>query len=276
MFAAVFIVGTAGRSARFRWPLLILMTLVAGAVPAMRAWEVFRAHSGFGTVLQWVAEHKANRKICWLITRTAEYRIPEYFALFSPDDWVVAYNSLYIAAMKPALAGVRPLYSAPGLWGTNAVYVETFASIKMDYRNDAIDTETRVYRVGDLTDALSPDRQPRFPTAESIELSRVELIPEVEFTVLDPPRLLRYFRPLPDPLTTERVSVTGNGFTPYSVLVLNGVRLPTRVDDFRDQVHSSTDYQALIATLLTDLHGCADAFVQDGKQRSNAIHFCLD
>ncbi|HJZ99476.1 MAG TPA: glycosyltransferase family 39 protein [Candidatus Solibacter sp.] len=246
---------------------LVGLAAVVTAIPAARAYETFQAHLGLGRTLHWVEEHKGNRRICWLFKRVAEYLPKEYLSTYSPDDWVVVRFSWFSSELAGPLSGVRPLASFPGIWGTEICYAETFAWNHSDLRKNSFVSQTRVYRVGDLTAAL---RNWNHSSQESgpLRISRIDPIPDSE-AAMDRQRLMKYYIPLPDPVGNPRVWVLGKGFGRYSVLTLDGRPIPTRVDDFH------TVETRLIAAIPANIRGCVEASVQDGPRRSNSVHLCV-
>jgi hypothetical protein len=269
LFAAVAITECASlvKPAALRSMSLAGLAAVVTAIPAARAYETFQAHLGLGRTLHWVEEHKGNRRICWLFKRVAEYLPVEYLSTYSPDDLVVVRFSWFSSELAGPLSGVRPLVSFPGIWSTDICYAETFAWNHSDLRKNSVISQTRVYRVGDVTAAL---RNWNYSSPESgpLQISRIDPIPDSE-AAMDRQRLMKYYIPLPDPIGNPRVWVLGKGFGRYSVLTLDGKPIPTRVDDF----HSAET--RLIAAIPANIRGCVEASVQDGPQRSNSIHLCV-
>jgi hypothetical protein len=267
LFAAVAIAECASlvKPTALRITSLVALAVVVTAIPAVRSYEAFQAHLGLGRTLYWVDEHRGNRRICWLFKRVAEYLPVEYLSTYSPDDWVVVKFSWFSSELAGPLSRVRPLASFPGIWGTEICYGETFAWNHTDLRKDSVFTETRVYRVGDVTAALrnwnysSPETGP-------LRISLIDPIPDSE-AAIDRQRLMKYYVPLPDPVGNPRLWVLGNGFGRYSVLTLDGRPVPTRVDDFQST--------RLIAAIPPNIRGCVEASVQDGPRRSNSIRVCV-
>lgn len=262
------------RSVAYRAMLLLILATLVTAIPAARAYETFQAHLGLGKAVHWVAEHKGPRRICWFFKRVEEYSPAEYIASFSADDWAVINGTKFRSDLSNPLYDVPPLASFPGIWGTQICYAETFAWNHADLRKSGFSTETRVYRIGDITAALQrwnqryPAKQP-LPGSPAPLVSRIEPIPASE-QAMDRLTLMRSFLPLPDPLRDNvRVRVFGTGLGEHSVLTLEGIRVPTRVDDYH------TSEVRLIAAIPSRIQGCMNAFVEDGGRRSNLKPFCI-
>jgi hypothetical protein len=269
LFAAVAITELASliKPPATRLSVVAALTILTTWIPAREAYLVFQSHLGFGKVVQWVEENRGKRRVAWLIPRVAEYSPVEYLGRFSDEDWVVVHSAMRTNQLAGPLANLRPLKTGPGVWGTYAVYAETFAWNHTDMRNYTAFSDTRVYKVGEVAAALHDWNQPASSNVP-LEITRIEPIPEREFAQTQS-RLMLYYRPYPDPLPYRRVWIFGNGLGLNSIVSLDGKALPTRVDDFH------LESVRLIAVLPDEYNGCSDARVKDGARQSNTLRLCI-
>lgn len=161
LFAAVGVIGLAQRIAASRWrrgAICAAATIAINLVPVSQSISVFRGSLGLGEVLAWADRNKGDRKLRWLVSRLPHCYSPVDLQQDDPRNWLVTYCPLEWLVNHPTLCyflrQVPPLESRPTLWSTLEVQHHHYSISHTDLTKDPIAGEARIYRVGDLQQAM--------------------------------------------------------------------------------------------------------------------------
>lgn len=154
----LWLAGICSRRRTVGWAISLVLLGLIDAVPLRRSAEVFRAHLGLGRAIHWVHQHRGSRELRWLVTRRPYLSTPAELLDDDPNNWLITYFPFEPLLTHPTLAWglatARPLYRQPTLWATEAVQAVHGVRSRTDVHRMGALAEARVYRVGDLAEAL--------------------------------------------------------------------------------------------------------------------------
>ncbi|HEY7060036.1 MAG TPA: hypothetical protein VII06_01045 [Chloroflexota bacterium] len=167
LFAGIAIVAIAERLGRRPWQqrgIVLVLLVVAGAIPWVQSKAVFEAQQGLGRALEWAHTAPGSPPLEWL--RVAWYddptalASPEELAAAPPDALLLTYFPWHFIQGRPSLLptfeATPPLAAWPSLWDTDAVRAEVGAYYPDDdWRYNPVMSQARVYRVGDVVRAMA-------------------------------------------------------------------------------------------------------------------------
>jgi len=109
-------------------------------------------------VLAWADANKGDRQLRWLVTRRPYLYPPQDLLRDDPENWLITYYPLEPLMNHPTLAyflnQVPPLKAQPTRWATATAHTHHYILSGSDLRQTPVLTEARVYRIGDLQDAM--------------------------------------------------------------------------------------------------------------------------